>query len=124
MYTVIEGGVTAAAGFQTASTAAGIKYKNRKDMAMIYSEKPCKAAGTFTTNIVKAAPVKWDQKIVKESEYAQAVVINAGIANACTGAEGMLLRRNRPGSFRGTEGSGERRFSGIHRRYRHAASDG
>ena len=89
MYTVIEGGVTAAAGFQTASTAAGIKYKNRKDMAMIYSEKPCKAAGTFTTNIVKAAPVKWDQKIVKESEYAQAVVINAGIANACTGAEGM-----------------------------------
>ena len=89
MYTVIEGGVTAAAGFQTASTAAGIKYKNRKDMAMIYSEKPCKAACTFTTNIVKAAPVKWDQKIVKESEYAQAVVINAGIANACTGAEGM-----------------------------------
>ena len=74
MYTVIEGGVTAAAGFQTASTAAGIKYKNRKDMAMIYSEKPCKAAGTFTTNIVKAAPVKWDQKIVKESEYAQAAV--------------------------------------------------
>ena len=89
MYTVIEGGVTAAAGFQTASTAAGIKYKNRKDMAMIYSEKPCKAAGTFTTNIVKAAPVKLDQKIVKEFEYAQAVVINAGIANACTGAEGM-----------------------------------
>ena len=66
MYTVIEGGVTAAAGFQTASTAAGIKYKNRKDMAMIYSEKPCKAAGTFTTNIVKAAPVKWDQKIRSE----------------------------------------------------------
>ena len=89
MYTIIEGGVTAATGFATASTAAGIKYKNRKDMALIYSEKPCKAAGTFTTNIVKAAPVKWDQKIVKESEYAQAVVINAGIANACTGAEGM-----------------------------------
>lgn len=86
---IIEGGVTAAKGFQTASTAAGIKYKDRKDMAMIYSEKPCKAAGTFTTNIVKAAPVKWDQKIVKESAFAQAVVINAGIANACTGAEGM-----------------------------------
>ena len=89
MYTIIEGGVTAAAGFQTASTAAGIKYKNRKDMAMIYSEKPCKAAGTFTTNLVKAAPVKWDQKVVKESAYAQAVIINAGIANACTGEEGM-----------------------------------
>ncbi|MCI6888539.1 MAG: bifunctional glutamate N-acetyltransferase/amino-acid acetyltransferase ArgJ [Lachnospiraceae bacterium] len=86
---VIEGGVTAAVGFQTASTAAGIKYKDRKDMALIYSEQPCKAAGTFTTNIVKAAPVKWDQQIVKNSAYAQAVVVNAGIANACTGAEGM-----------------------------------
>ncbi len=86
---IIEGGVTAAMGFQTASTAAGIKYKDRKDMALIYSEQPCKAAGTFTTNIVKAAPVKWDQQVVKESAFAQAVVINAGIANACTGAEGM-----------------------------------
>ena len=86
---IIEGGMTASKGFESASTEAGIKYKNRKDMAMIYSQTPCKAAGTFTTNIVKAAPVKWDQKIVKESEFAQAVVINAGIANACTGAEGL-----------------------------------
>ena len=58
-------------------------------MALVYSEKPCHAAGTFTTNIVKAAPVKWDQKIVKESPYAQAVIVNSGIANACTGEEGM-----------------------------------
>ena len=57
-------------------------------MAVIYSQVPCQAAGTFTTNVVKAAPVKWDQKLVKESGEAQAVVINAGIANACTGAEG------------------------------------
>lgn len=85
----IEGGVTAAKGFKAASTAAGIKYKDRTDMAMIYSEVPCKAAGTFTTNVVKAAPVKWDQDIVKNSLYAQAVVVNAGIANACTGAEGF-----------------------------------
>lgn len=85
----ISGGVTAAKGFLAASEAAGIKYKNRTDMAMIYSEKPCKAAGTFTTNVVKAAPVKWDQEIVTNSPYAQAVVINAGIANACTGKEGM-----------------------------------
>ncbi len=84
----IDGGVTAATGFRAASTAAGIKYKGRKDMALIYSEKPCKAAGTFTTNIVKAAPVKWDQQVVKESAFAQAIVVNAGIANACTGAEG------------------------------------
>ena len=85
----IKGGVTAAEGFLAASTAAGIKYKDRKDMAMIYSVKPCVAAGTFTTNIVKAAPVKWDQEIVYKSPAAQAVVINAGIANACTGEEGL-----------------------------------
>lgn len=85
----IDGGITAPKGFQAASTAAGIKYKDRKDMAMIYSQKPCKAAGTFTTNVVKAAPVKWDLQIVEHSAYAQAVVINAGIANACTGTEGM-----------------------------------
>lgn len=84
----IEGGITAAKGFMAASAAAGIKYKDRKDMAVIYSQVPCQAAGTFTTNVVKAAPVKWDQKMVKESGEAQAVVINAGIANACTGAEG------------------------------------
>ncbi|MCC8060584.1 MAG: bifunctional glutamate N-acetyltransferase/amino-acid acetyltransferase ArgJ [Clostridiales bacterium] len=86
---IIEGGVTAAKGFLAASTAAEIKYKGRADMALIYSETPCAAAGTFTTNIVKAAPVKWDQKIVRESAYAQAVVVNSGIANACTGAEGF-----------------------------------
>lgn len=85
----IEGGVTAAKGFLAASAAAGIKYEGRQDMAMIFSEVPCKSAGTFTTNIVKAAPVKWDQKQVLSGEDAQAVVVNAGIANACTGEEGM-----------------------------------
>ena len=55
-----EGGVTAAKGFKAAGTEAGVKYKNRKDMAMIYSQAPCKAAGTFTTNVVKAAPVLWE----------------------------------------------------------------
>ncbi len=48
---VIDGGITAAKGFLSASTAAGIKYKDRTDMAMIYSETPCVAAGTFTTNL-------------------------------------------------------------------------
>lgn len=85
---VIDGGVTAAKGFLAASTAAEIKYKDRSDMAMIYSEVPCLAAGTFTTNVVKAAPVLYDKKIVAESPFVQAVVVNAGIANACTGAEG------------------------------------
>ena len=85
----VKGGITTAKGFKAASTAAGIKYKNRTDMAMIYSEVPCNVAGTFTKNIVKAAPVKWDQHVVYDSKQAQAVVINAGIANACTGEEGM-----------------------------------
>lgn len=83
----IEGGVTAAKGFYATGIYAGIK-KKKKDMALIYSEVPCKGAGTFTTNLVKAAPVKWDQKVVKESDFIQAVVINSGVANACTGAVG------------------------------------
>lgn len=89
----IEGGVTAAKGFLAAGLAAGIKKGNTKDMAMIYSEKPCVAAGTFTTNVVKAAPVKWDQYIVYDHPYAQAVVCNSGVANACTGEEGMSYCR-------------------------------
>lgn len=90
---VITGGVTAAKGFQAASTAAGIKYQGRTDMAMVYSEKPCVAAGTFTTNIVKAAPVKWDQEIVYKHPSAQVIVCNSGIANACTGEEGFSYCR-------------------------------
>ena len=86
---IIEGGVTAAKGFEAAATAAEIKYKNRTDMALVYSQVPCVAAGTFTTNVVKAAPVKWDQKVVYEKGTAQAVIINAGVANACTGVEGF-----------------------------------
>lgn len=86
---IIKGGVTAAKGFEAASAAAGIKYKDRTDMAMIYSRRPCAAAGTFTTNVVKAAPVKWDQHIVKSGAPVQAVIVNSGIANACTGAEGF-----------------------------------
>lgn len=99
---LLKGGVTAAKGFLAASTAAGIKYKDRTDMALIYSEVPCQAAGTFTRNIVKAAPVKWDQKVINERGAAQAVVVNAGIANACTGEEGMgycLVTAKKAGSL-------------------------
>ncbi|MCD8332997.1 MAG: bifunctional glutamate N-acetyltransferase/amino-acid acetyltransferase ArgJ [Clostridiales bacterium] len=84
----INGGVTAAKGFLAAAAAAEIKYKNRTDMAMIYSETPCRAAGTFTTNVVKAAPVVWDRQVT-DAGCAQAVVVNSGIANACTGEEGL-----------------------------------
>lgn len=85
----IKGGVTAAKGYEAASTAAGIKYQGRTDMALIYSQMPCVSAGTFTTNVVKAAPVKWDRQIVDSGAGVQAVVVNSGIANACTGEEGM-----------------------------------
>lgn len=85
---IIEGGVTAAQGFEAAGVEAAIKYHNRKDMSMIYSRVPCRAAGVFTSNVVKAAPVLWDKEVVEHSPYAQAVIVNAGIANACTGKQG------------------------------------
>lgn len=85
----INGGITAALGFKAASHAAGIKYQGRTDMAMVYSEVPCVCAGTFTSNVVKAACVQWDMNIVKSNKNMQAVVINSGIANACTGKEGF-----------------------------------
>lgn len=86
---VMEGGVTAAQGFKAACCEANIKYKNRTDMAMVYSETPCVCAGTFTSNVVKAACVQWDREIVYSGEPMQAVVVNSGIANACTGKEGF-----------------------------------
>ena len=85
----IDGGVTAPKGFSAMGVHAGIKKGKKKDMAMIYSSVPCIAAGTFTTNQVKAAPVKWDQKMIYENEFSQAVICNSGVANACTGEVGM-----------------------------------
>ena len=84
----IEGGVTAAKGYQASAAAAGIKYQGRTDMALVYTEKPAVCAGTFTTNVVKAAPVLWDKEIVAKGAPVHAVVLNSGIANACTGEEG------------------------------------
>ena len=86
---IIKGGVTAAKGFKATSCEANIKYVGRTDMAMVYSEKPCVSAGTFTSNVVKAACVQWDMKIVHSGDPMQAVVVNSGIANACTGKEGF-----------------------------------
>lgn len=87
-YTTVEGGVCAAKGFAATSCEANIKYENRTDMAMVYSKSPCTCAGTFTSNVVKAACVQWDQKIVASGKPMHAVVVNSGIANACTGQEG------------------------------------
>lgn len=87
----INGGVCAPKGFKATGIEVGIKagHSGKKDMAMIFSEVPCKAAGTFTSNLVKAAPVQWDKKIVTESGDVRAVVINSGVANACTGQQGL-----------------------------------
>ena len=87
----IDGGVTAAKGFQAASAAAGIKYQGRTDMALVYTKRAASCAGTFTTNVVKAAPVKWDKEIVEAGKTVHAVVLNSGIANACTGEQGKQL---------------------------------
>ena len=89
----IPGGVTSARGFFAAGYAAGIKYQGRPDMAMVFSPEPCAAAGVFTTNLVKAAPVCWDRDLVFSGAPARAVVVNAGIANAATGEEGLRLCR-------------------------------
>ena len=86
---IIKGGICAPKGFFASATEANIKYKNRTDMAMIFSKVPAISAGTYTTNLVKAAPVLWDRKITDSETYVNAIVINSGIANACTKDEGM-----------------------------------
>jgi glutamate N-acetyltransferase/amino-acid N-acetyltransferase len=73
-------------GFSAAGIAAGIK-KNKKDMALIVSDFPAVSAAVFTTNQIKAAPVKHDIQILQH-ETARAIVINSGNANACTGPQG------------------------------------
>lgn len=90
----ITGGVTAATGFEAAGIEAGVKYPNRKDLALVYSKIPCVSAGVFTSNVVKAAPVTWDRELVRGgTKPIHAVVINTGIANACTGREGYEICR-------------------------------
>src|SRR4051794_22353310 len=75
------------AGFRAAAVRAGIKPSGGLDLAILAADGPCAAAGTFTTNRVCAAPVRWDRARVP-SEEIRAVVINAGNANAATGAQG------------------------------------
>ena len=86
---IINGGICAPKGFLASATEANIKYKNRTDMAMIFSKVPAISAGVYTTNLVKAAPVLWDRKITDSETVVNAIVINSGIANACTKDEGM-----------------------------------
>jgi glutamate N-acetyltransferase/amino-acid N-acetyltransferase len=88
----ITGGVTAPRGFRAAGVAAGIKYANRKDFALLISDHPATAAAVFTTNQVAAAPVQLDRAHIR-SGRAQAVAINSGCANACTGKLGLQHAR-------------------------------
>src|SRR5579871_3434115 len=84
-----DGGVTSALGFQAAGIACGIKEANAKDLAMVFSEVPAEVAATFTTNAVKAAPVKVSMKHARNHSAVRGVVINSGCANACTGVGGL-----------------------------------
>ena len=82
--------VTAAAGFRAAGLAAGLKVSGRKDLALVVNTGPeFTAAGVFTTNRVKAAPVLWSQQVLADGRL-RAVVLNSGGANACTGPEGFV----------------------------------
>ena len=86
---VITGGVTTPKGFEAAGAIAGIKKNGKPDLAIIYSKVPATCAAVFTTNIMKAAPILWNQKVLAATQVIDAIVINSGNANACTGAQGM-----------------------------------
>lgn len=88
---IINGGITSPKGFKAAGIHAGLK-KSKLDMAMIVSETEAVSAGAFTTNVVKAAPVIWDRKILEKGS-ARAIVVNSGNANACTGEQGLADAR-------------------------------
>ena len=85
---IIEGGITSPQGFLANGIASGIK-KQKKDMAVLVSKIPAQAAGAFTTNKVKAAPVIWDKQLIDGGKSMSAIVINSGNANACTGERGL-----------------------------------
>ncbi len=80
-------------GFSFAACAAGFKYKDRDDLALIMSDRPAAAAGVFTTNRVQAAPVVVCKEILAGRETVRAVLVNSGQANACTGEKGLVQAR-------------------------------
>lgn len=84
------GAITRVPGFRAAGVACGIKGNNRLDLALVACDRPAMAAAVFTTNAFKAAPVLYDQELLSHSHNTiQAIVINSGNANACTGAGGL-----------------------------------
>ncbi len=85
---IASGGITAPRGFHAGATCAGIKQKDKLDLAILFSEVPCVATAVFTANRVKAAPVVLCQQRLQDGKAA-AVVVNSGCANACTGERGL-----------------------------------
>ncbi|MDA3835430.1 MAG: bifunctional glutamate N-acetyltransferase/amino-acid acetyltransferase ArgJ [Spirochaetales bacterium] len=85
---VLSEGITSPKGFRAAGIHSGIK-KAKKDLALIVSDRPAQAAGAYTQNKVQAAPVIWDKQISGQGKPVQAMIINSGNANACTGPQGM-----------------------------------
>ncbi len=89
-FTWLENGhVASPAGWRASTLACGIRYVGRDDLALVVSKRPCASAALFTTNLVKAAPVVYDQALIKRNPHGlQALVVSSGNANACTGADG------------------------------------
>ncbi|MGI6495578.1 MAG: bifunctional glutamate N-acetyltransferase/amino-acid acetyltransferase ArgJ [Kiritimatiellia bacterium] len=87
------GGVTSPLGFRAAGVEAAIKYAGRKDYALLVSDEPANAAAVFTTNQVAAAPVLLDRERIAAGHRIQAVAVNSGCANACTGPQGLVAAR-------------------------------
>lgn len=85
---ISKGGITSASGFIAGGVKSGIKSTGKKDLALLYSETPCSAAGTFTTNAIRASSVDWCEKHLP-SPSIHAIICNSGCANACTGEQGI-----------------------------------
>jgi glutamate N-acetyltransferase/amino-acid N-acetyltransferase len=102
----VEGGVTAAQGFRACGVAAGIKYRERRDLALVVADRPAAVAAVYTTNKVAAAPVQVDRERTRSGQ-AQAVVVNSGCANACTGETGLKDAREMARLAAGALGIGE-----------------
>lgn len=83
----IQGGITAPIGYQATGAHIGIK-KFKKDLALLTTQEPAIFSGTFTTNMVKAAPVQWNMDLYKHQKEIHGIIINSGNANACTGQKG------------------------------------
>lgn len=84
---ILEEGITAPLGFMATGAHVGIK-KAKKDLAIIYSEQPALCSAVFTQSLVKAPPLLWCEKLIADKEKIQAIVVNSGNANSCTGEQG------------------------------------